>query len=358
MRLSFVQSYPIFHEGLGLEEWLRVRNRDRFLPAVAAALGHEVELLAVGRDRASLESHGPGMEGYRIEIFPTDRPGARPRAHASRALVEHARQRAAAVHFIKGIDGAAGLSLVRDHLLPSGLPYAMVVGGKSYNREAARAGVVLCETAGQRERLLRPGLRLWRRPLEASRLLLLPKSVDTEVFRPAAPGDEKRWDVILAGRLLGWKNFDAVAPLAAACRVAVVGGGPEESRLRRRFPAVTWLGRRPHAEVASLLRQARILYHPGRFDAYPRVVAEAFACGLAVVAVRGGVSPDAIPPTAGLVAPAAGAPERILALLADRPRLEAMGQAARAHAVRELGQDSCRPALLAALERLTGGCRS
>lgn len=352
MRLSFVQSYPVYHDGHTLEEWLALRSRDRVLPALAARLGHEVELLAVGPQRFSCASTGPDLDGYRVEIFPADRGGARTRGHRSRALLEHARRRNAELHVIKGIDGGAGIALMRDYLLPQRKPFAVVIGGKYYNRWVARADLVLYETEEQRDLLQRPGMRFWRRSLGGESLVRLPKSVDTGLFRPAASAAEKCWDVILVGRLLRWKNFEAVAPLARAFRVAVIGGGPEERRLRALLPGVAWLGRQPHHEVAELLRRAWLLFHPGRRDYYPRVAAEAFACGLPVVAIEGGISPDAIPPGAGLVVKAGEAVARLRALLEDRPRLEAMSRAAREHAVANLDLDSGLDAIRQMIEQV------
>ncbi len=70
----------------------------------------------------------------------------------------------------------------------------------------------------------------------------------------------------------------------------VVGDGPlraaVEERLAAEAPAaqVELLGRRDHDEIIDLMRRARLLVFPSEwYEGAPRVVLEAFACGLPVV---------------------------------------------------------------------------
>jgi len=349
MRVSFVQSYPVYHDGATTAEWRGRADRDLRLPAIAASMGLDVELVALGPRRERLFLDGGSGPGYPLELFPADRRDTPSRRHQSRALVAHARERDADLHIIKGIDGGAGLRLITRYLLPERKAFALVIGGKYYNRFVPRADVVLYETEEQRARLERP--RFWRRAVPPARLIRLPKSIDTDAFRPRA-GVEKIWDVIAVARLLRWKNLDALGPLSRQFTIAVIGGGPDEERLRARHTGITWLGCREHHEIPALLNRARLFLHPGRYDYFPRVAAEAMACGLPVVAVRGGVSGDVIPPEAGRIVDKADLSSCLRELFANPPHLAAMSQQARAHAVAHLGPGAPRRAIQQLVDRI------
>ena len=74
--------------------------------------------------------------------------------------------------------------------------------------------------------------------------------------------------------------------LFPGARVDIVGSGPEEARLRAHFH-VRLLGRLPTDELQARMRAAAYLVLPTlSYDAQPRAVAEAFACGLPVIASR------------------------------------------------------------------------
>lgn len=47
MKVIFLQTYPVYHDGLSTEQWLKLENRDKWMPALASTLGFESELWAV-----------------------------------------------------------------------------------------------------------------------------------------------------------------------------------------------------------------------------------------------------------------------------------------------------------------------
>ena len=76
----------------------------------------------------------------------------------------------------------------------------------------------------------------FRRAVATESLIRLEKSIDTDVFRPL-PDAENRWDVISVGRLISnYKNYQALGVLSDALRVAVIGGGPAEDELKKKYP--------------------------------------------------------------------------------------------------------------------------
>jgi glycosyltransferase involved in cell wall biosynthesis len=79
-------------------------------------------------------------------------------------------------------------------------------------------------------------------------------------------------------------------------RLLVVGEGPEAPRLRRLAPGgVEFLGAVPHEEARRLVAQARAVLVPSIwYEAFPRVVVEAYASGVPVVASRIGALPEVV----------------------------------------------------------------
>ena len=176
----------------------------------------------------------------------------------------------------------------------------------------------------------------------------LPKTIDTDRFAPRPA--EKRYDVIATSRLTPYKKFDEIAALAERHRVAVIGDGPQAARLRARFPKVEWLGHVPNAQVPGLLAQARIFFHAGRRDYFPRAIPEAMACGLPVAAFDDRIGPDVIPPACGVLVRDNDYAAKVAALLADPAACAAMGAAARAHVVATHGARSSEAACTRLME--------
>jgi glycosyltransferase involved in cell wall biosynthesis len=79
-------------------------------------------------------------------------------------------------------------------------------------------------------------------------------------------------------------------------KLLLVGEGPEASQLRRTAPRnVEFVGSVPQHEVSEFLRGARALLVPSLwYEAQPRVILEAYAAGVPVIASRIGGLPDLV----------------------------------------------------------------
>lgn len=90
--------------------------------------------------------------------------------------------------------------------------------------------------------------------------------------------------------------------------LTVVGGGPSEAELRATAPpGVRFLGDVPAEQVPALIRSARAVMIPSRWDeaAVPRVALEAYASGVAVISSERGALPEGVVNgETGLIAPA------------------------------------------------------
>jgi glycosyltransferase involved in cell wall biosynthesis len=104
--------------------------------------------------------------------------------------------------------------------------------------------------------------------------------------------------VLAVGRVSrekGWQDLvQASARLPLPHSVVAVGPTPDEGYLLelkdlvRRLGVPTWIWAGARDDIWSLMKSASVLAVPSRREAFGRVVVEAWACGLPVVAARSG----------------------------------------------------------------------
>jgi phosphatidylinositol alpha 1,6-mannosyltransferase len=181
------------------------------------------------------------------------------------------------------------------------------------------------------------------RRLGVPEVALWPRGVDAQAFHPVWRSPELRRQLAPDGRLLvGYvgrlapeKELHLLSHLADDPRyqLVVVGGGPEEQRLRTLLPGAAFLGVLHGVELSRAYASLDVFVHTGRHETYCQSAQEALASGVPVVAPRAGgpvdVVTDAV--TGFLYEPGDG---RDLAayvdrLAADRLRRRLMGLAAR-----------------------------
>ena len=167
----------------------------------------------------------------------------------------------------------------------------------SHSRHVARF-IALSEHA--RLTLIRGGLPALRTvvkpnfvndPLSAARALggsnKIGGAADATTFGGAADA-ASRHGLLYVGRLSAEKGIDWLMQASALARrrVSVMGDGPMQAACRA-HPWFDCLGERPIDEVFAAMRRARALVVPSlSFEAMPRVLVEAFACGLPIIASR------------------------------------------------------------------------
>jgi phosphatidylinositol alpha 1,6-mannosyltransferase len=140
--------------------------------------------------------------------------------------------------------------------------------------------------------------------LDVPRLGLWPRGVDLEGFHPGFRDEALRGRLAPGGRLLvGYvgrlapeKELELLTYLSGDPRYAlvVVGGGPEESRLRRLLPDAHFLGVLHGAELARTYASLDVFVHTGRHETYCQSAQEALASGVPVVAPRAGGPIDVV----------------------------------------------------------------
>jgi glycosyltransferase involved in cell wall biosynthesis len=106
------------------------------------------------------------------------------------------------------------------------------------------------------------------------------------------PGEGRGGYALFVGRLspekglgtllMAWERLGGKVPLK------IVGDGPlapEVQEAQKRIPGVEWLGRKAPEEVYALMSEASFLVFPSEsYEGFPKVLAEAFAKGLPVLA--------------------------------------------------------------------------
>jgi phosphatidylinositol alpha-1,6-mannosyltransferase len=212
----------------------------------------------------------------------------------------------------------------------------------------------------------REAVRAARRPLPG---VIIPPGVDADRFHPISAAervavrrrfgiDPDRPLVLGTSRLVPRKGFDvlidAMARVRPDAQLVIGGSGRDRARLERRAERVgpgrvRFLGRVPDDALGPLSASADVFAMPCRdrwggleVEGFGIVFLEAAACGVPAVAGRSGGSHEAvIDGETGLVVEpnAVAVRDALERLLADPAERAAMGEAARARAVREFSHD-------------------
>ncbi len=112
------------------------------------------------------------------------------------------------------------------------------------------------------------------------------RGVDTDLFRPDRAMDLglQRPIFISVGRIAVEKNLDAFLSLDLPGTKVVIGAGPQEAELKRRFPDAKFLGQLENGTLAAHVASADVFVFPSRTDTFGIVQLEALASGVPIAA--------------------------------------------------------------------------
>ena len=112
------------------------------------------------------------------------------------------------------------------------------------------------------------------------------RGVDTELFRPERAIDLglPRPIFLTVGRVAVEKNLEAFLALDLPGSKVIIGHGPQEAKLRRRFPDAKFLGLLENGMLAAHVAAADVFVFPSKTDTFGVVQLEALACGVPIAA--------------------------------------------------------------------------
>lgn len=188
------------------------------------------------------------------------------------------------------------------------------------------------------------------RGVPGDRLVVWPRGVDTQLFRPERRSDrlreqwradERRPALLYVGRLSREKGLLRLPRLSEALhhaglehRLVFAGDGPLRRELEAECPDAVFLGSLSREDVAAAFASADLFVFPSETDTAGNVVLEAQAAGLpVVVSGRGGPRENLMVNTTGFICeqPASWM-MAVGSLLRDGQRRREMAGAARAYA--------------------------
>ena len=138
-------------------------------------------------------------------------------------------------------------------------------------------------------------------------LALWPRGVDVRQFHPGRRSEVLRDEVMATdgevlvgyvGRLAAEKELDLLQAVEHLPnhRLVIVGGGPEETRLRALLPNAVFLGVRHGEDLGRIVASFEVFVHTGSTETFCQAAQEALASGVPVVAPDSGGPRDLVRP--------------------------------------------------------------
>lgn len=200
----------------------------------------------------------------------------------------------------------------------------------------------------------------------AWRIEIIPYALPLGDF-PQTSHDQR---ILFTGRLLPRKGAQVLVEALEGVEVPgwevhIVGDGPMRAEVERRAQRMKmptfvhgWVARESET-MRQLWASASILAFPSLMESLSMTVLEAMACGMAVVAVRAGGTPEAVGEAGILVEPGdvAGLREALVSLMRDERRRRELGAAARRRVQQMCARERVarrHEALLASVARASG----
>ena len=248
------------------------------LARAAAKIGVEIEFLS--------------PDGFWTFPVPTY-PGLRlalPRAKTIAARIERAK--ADAIHI--ATEGPIG-HVVRSYCIKAGRPFTTSYTTRFPEYIAARspvpeswiyAALRRFHAAATVTMVATPSLMNELSGRGFANLGMWTRGVDVDLFRPdrAIDLDFPRPIFMTIGRVAIEKNLPAFLSLDLPGTKVVIGAGPQQAELKRRFPAAKFLGQLDNRILAAQLAAADVFVFPSLTDTFGIVQLEALASGVPVAA--------------------------------------------------------------------------
>ncbi len=113
------------------------------------------------------------------------------------------------------------------------------------------------------------------------------KGIDKEIFNLGDATlfkDLQKPIALYVGRLAIEKNIEDFLKMTWKGSKILVGHGPDENMLKKKYPDAIFAGKKTSEELANHYRSANVFVFPSRTDTFGIVLIEALACGLPIAA--------------------------------------------------------------------------
>ena len=288
-----------------------VTNSVRRVLEHLAAEGHEAELVAPTGPATYAGFRVTHARGASLPFYPDFRIGLESAARLRAAMqrfrpdVVHLASPATLGHQAARAARSLGIPTVavyQTDLVGFAERYAVPGGARAMESLTRRIHLGVDRTLApstasmaQLERLGVPAVARW------------PRGVDQELFHPGRRDESLRARLAphgellvgYVGRLAPEKELELLAHVdrLPGVRLVLVGGGPEEARLKALLPGAALLGVLHGEELAGAYAALDVFVHTGRHETYCQSAQEALASGVPVVAPRAGGPLDVVQDT-------------------------------------------------------------
>jgi glycosyltransferase involved in cell wall biosynthesis len=155
------------------------------------------------------------------------------------------------------------------------------------------------------------GDELAEKGIAKDKILLYPRGVDMDLFKPMPRENTEKITLLYVGRISKEKNLDTLAnAFYELCKerddikLQIVGDGPykEEMESILKSANVDFLGYKSRDELAQIYSDADLFVFPSTTDTFGNVILEAQACGTPVIVTNsGGPMENMIPDKTGII---------------------------------------------------------
>jgi glycosyltransferase involved in cell wall biosynthesis len=248
------------------------------LARTAKGLGADIEFLSPD-----------GFRTFPLPTYPGLRLALPGRAAVARRIEQHAPD---AIHI--ATEGPIGHA-VRAYCVKRGLPFTTSYTTRFPEYISARAPIPESwiyaalrrfHNSGAVTMVATPSLMAELKARGFERLGMWTRGVDTDLFRPdrAIELPFRRPIFVCVGRVAVEKNLEAFLSLDLPGTKVVIGTGPCEAELKRKFPDAKFLGQIENGTLAAHIAAADVFVFPSRTDTFGVVQLEALASGLPIAA--------------------------------------------------------------------------
>jgi glycosyltransferase involved in cell wall biosynthesis len=320
------------------KDWLSKEDSLMYSIAKLATKGYDasVHALTEAEEVRTLE-----REGYSITLHPVDTRGQSYGEQTSRSLFKTLKSDTPEIIYLNSLN--MGMNRILAHSI-EGPRFILRAHGKLIH-DFLVEDVDVLEVSNELQRTAATGAFT----IPSDSVWINPFGADTALFKPDWNAS-KEFDVVYAGRIVKGKNVDLLLRSFRKIegKLLLVGKGSDEDFFRARAKdlgiehKVTFQGWVDNSELPRYLNMSKVFVMPSMSEGSGRSVAEAMACGLPVVTMRGSIGSEAYIEhgRVGYVVPPGALADTINGLIRYEQKTNEMGRRGHTLAERQYSSES------------------